>query len=85
MIAPVILFVVCVGIEWKVALVLLCCVPLIPVSIIGVSKYAKKIFAKYWGKYTSMGDHFLDSVQGLKDLKIFSADKMQHLKMNQTS
>lgn len=85
MIAPIILFVVCVGIEWKVALVLLCCVPLIPISIIGVSKYAKKIFAKYWGKYTSMGDHFLDSVQGLKDLKIFSADKMQHLKMNQTS
>lgn len=67
------------------AVVLLCCVPLIPVSIIAVSKYAKKIFAKYWGKYTSMGDSFLDSVQGLKELKIFKADEAQHTKMNETS
>ena len=71
MLAPIILFGVTVGIDWRVAVVLLCCVPLIPVSIIAVSKYAKKIFTKYWGKYTSMGDSFLDSVQGLKELKIF--------------
>ena len=61
---------------------LLACVPLIPVSIVAVSKYAKKIFAKYWGKYTSMGDSFLDSVQGLKELKIFKADAARHVKMN---
>ena len=61
---------------------LLACVPLIPVSIVAVSKYAKKIFAKYWGKYTSMGDAFLDSVQGLKELKIFKADAARHKKMN---
>ena len=59
--------------------------PLIPLSIIAVSKWAKKIFAKYWGKYTSMGDSFLDSVQGLKELKIFGADAAQHRKMNETS
>lgn len=69
--APVLLFLICVRLDWPTALVLLCCVPLIPVSIVAVSKYAKKIFAKYWGKYTSMGDGFLDSVQGLKELKIF--------------
>ena len=85
MLAPFILFGITVGIEWRVALVLLCCVPLIPVSIIAVSRYAKKIFAKYWGKYTSMGDSFLDSVQGLKELKIFKADEAQHKKMNETS
>ena len=56
-----------------------------PVSIIAVSKYAKKIFAKYWGKYTSMGDKFLDSVQGLKELKIFRADEAQHGKMNESA
>ena len=65
--------------------VLLACVPLIPVSIVAVSKYAKKIFAKYWDKYTSMGDSFLDNVQGLKELKIFGADGAQHIKMNKTS
>ncbi len=85
MLAPLLLFAITVGISWRVALVLLCCVPLIPLSIIAVSKWAKKIFAKYWGKYTSMGDSFLDSVQGLKELKIFGADAAQHCKMNETS
>lgn len=82
MIAPILLFCICVGIDWRTSLVLLACVPLIPVSIVAVSKYAKKIFAKYWGKYTSMGDAFLDSVQGLKELKIFKADAVRHQKMN---
>lgn len=84
MLAPLVLFGITVWIEWRVALVLLCCVPLIPVSIIAVSKYAKRIFAKYWGKYTSMGDAFLDSVQGLKELKIFNADAAQQERMNAT-
>ncbi|MCD2491561.1 ABC transporter ATP-binding protein/permease [Lacrimispora sp. NSJ-141] len=83
MIAPVILFAVCIFLDWRTSLVLLCCVPLIPVSIVAVSKYAKKIFAKYWGKYTSMGDGFLDSVQGLKELKIFRADEARNEKMNE--
>ncbi|MDE5990619.1 MAG: ABC transporter ATP-binding protein/permease [Clostridia bacterium] len=82
MIAPIILFIISVFIDWRTALVLLACVPIIPISIVAVSKYAKKIFAKYWGKYVSMGDGFLDSVQGLKELKIFSADKYYGEKMN---
>lgn len=85
MIAPFILFAICVGIDWRTSLVLLACVPLIPVSIVAVSKYAKKIFAKYWGKYTSMGDGFLDSVQGLKELKIFRADAARQIKMNENA
>ncbi len=82
MIAPVILFLVCVGIDWRTALVLLVCVPLIPMSIVAVSKYAKKIFAKYWGQYIAMGDGFLDAVQGLRELKIFRADEARNEKMN---
>ena len=62
MLAPIVLFLICVWIDWRTALVLIACVPLIPLSIVAVSKYAKKVFAKYWGKYTSMGDTFLDSV-----------------------
>ena len=82
MIAPLVLFLICLRLDWPTALVLLCCVPLIPVSIVAVSRYAKKIFAKYWGKYTSMGDGFLDSVQGLKELKIFQADEARNRQMN---
>lgn len=85
MIAPVVLFLICVRIDWRTSLVLIACVPLIPVSIVAVSRYAKKIFAKYWGKYTSMGDKFLDSVQGLKELKIFMADEKQHRKINESA
>lgn len=85
MLAPLVLFGITVWIDWPVAVTLLLCVPLIPVSIVAVSRYAKRIFAKYWGKYTSMGDAFLDSVQGLKELKIFKADAAQHIRMNETS
>lgn len=85
MLAPVILFLICVWIDVRTALVLIACVPLIPASIVAVSRYAKKIFAKYWGKYTSMGDKFLDSVQGLKELKIFQADEAQHAKINESA
>ena len=82
-IAPVILFIACVFVDWRTALVLIACVPLIPLSIVAVSKYAKRIFAKYWGKYTSMGDGFLDSVQGLRELKIFGADARYHERMDE--
>ncbi len=85
MLSPLILFCITVWIDFRVALVLLLCVPLIPISIVAVSRYAKRIFAKYWGKYTSMGDSFLDSVQGLKELKIFCADKARHEKMNESA
>ena len=85
MIAPVVLFLICVRIDWRTSLVLIACVPLIPVSIVAVSRYAKMIFAKYWGKYTSMGDKFLDSVQGLKELKIFMADEKQHQRINESA
>lgn len=78
LIAPLILFIITVFIDYKTALVLLACVPLIPLSIIGVSKYAKKIFAKYWNIYISMGDKFLDSIQGLSELKVLKADARQN-------
>lgn len=85
LIAPVVLFCISLFIEWKVALVLLGAVPLIPLSIMAVSKQAKKIFTKYWGKYISMGGDFLDSVQGLKELKIFQADEAQQIKINKSA
>ena len=65
-----------------VALIFLFFVPLIPVSIILVSKFAKRIFNKYWDKYLSMGDEFLDSIKGLKELKNFDTDKRQLNKLD---
>ncbi len=72
MIAPLLLFIVFVFIDYKVALVYLLCIPLIPLSIILVSKWAKKIFNKYWDIYLGLGDTFLDNVKGMRELQIFN-------------
>lgn len=85
MLSPLLLFGICVFVNWRVAAVLLACVPLIPVSIVAVSRFAKRIFARYWGKYTAMGDVFLDSVQGLKELKLFRADARRQAYMNENA
>ena len=85
LIAPLILFAVCFKFNYIFAIVMLVCVPIIPMSIVMVSKYAKKIFAKYWGIYTHMGDAFLDNMQGLKELKIYLADKRRHDEINSKS
>ena len=85
MLSPLLLFGICVFLNWRVAAVLLACVPLIPVSIVAVSRFAKRIFARYWGKYTAMGDVFLDSVQGLKELKLFRADARRQAYMNENA
>ena len=82
MMSPLLLFVLLMFISKPSAIILLCCVPLIPMSIIAVSKYAKKIFARYWGQYTKMGDAFLDDLSGMKDLKIYGADGHYHERMN---
>lgn len=59
MLAPITLFIVLSFVSVKAAIVLLICVPLIPISIMCVQKFAKKLLAKYWGQYTSLGDSFL--------------------------
>jgi ABC-type multidrug transport system fused ATPase/permease subunit len=64
------------------AIILLCCVPLIPMSIVAVQKFAKKLLAKYWGEYTTLGDSFLENIQGLTTLKIYQADGWKHEQMN---
>lgn len=82
MIAPLILFVVISFINFKIAIVLLICVPLIPVSIIAIQKFAKKLLGKYWGEYAGLADNFLENLQGLNTLKIYSADDFKHKQMN---
>ncbi len=85
MIAPIILFFITAWLDLTYSVILIGCVPLIPLSIIAVSKYAKKVFSKYWSQYTSMGDSFLDSVQGLKELKIFQYDEVQQKNINKSA
>ncbi|NLK77804.1 MAG: ABC transporter ATP-binding protein/permease [Clostridiales bacterium] len=85
MLAPITLFVIVGTMNLKVAVVLLVCVPLIPVSIVAVQKFAKKMLAKYWGTYTELGDSFLECLQGLTTLKIYQADERYAQKMDEES
>ncbi len=83
MIAPIVLFIILSPVSLKAAVVLFICVPLIPVSIMLVQKLAKNLLRRYWGKYTQLGDTFLENMQGLTTLKIYQADAEKHREMNE--
>ena len=82
MIAPIVLFCVLSTISVKSAVILLICVPLIPISIIAIVQIAKRILKKYWGSYSDLGEIFLEYVQGLTTLKIYKADEKKNEEMN---
>ena len=82
MLAPLTLFVVLCFVNVPAAIVLLICVPLIPVAIAAVQTWAKKLLSKYWGQYTALGDTFLENLQGLTTLKIYQADEFKNKEMN---
>ena len=82
MLAPLTLFMVLCFINIPAAIVLLVCVPLIPIAIAAVQTWAKKLLSKYWGQYTALGDTFLENLQGLTTLKIYQADEFKNKEMN---
>lgn len=81
-ISPIILFIILSTISVKASIVLILCVPLIPISIILIVKIAKKILKKYWGSYSDLGEVFLENLQGLTALKIYQADERKNKEMN---
>ncbi|MFR3729814.1 ABC transporter ATP-binding protein/permease [Lacrimispora sp.] len=82
LLAPLTLFAVLSFINWRASLILLICVPMIPITIMAVQKAAKRLLKKYWGIYTELGDSFLENLQGLTTLKIYQADGDKAVKMN---
>ncbi len=83
MLAPFTLFIILSFVNFPCAIVLLICVPLIPVAIAAVQTWAKKLLSKYWGQYTALGDTFLENLQGLTTLKIYQADDFKQQEMNE--
>ena len=83
LLAPITLFLVLAPINLKASIVLLICVPLIPLSIVAVQKLAKRLLNKYWNIYTGLGDSFLENLQGLTTLKIYQADHDKTVEMDQ--
>lgn len=85
MLAPITLFIILSFVNIKASLVLLVFVPLIPLSIVAVQKFAKKLLNKYWGIYTELGDSFLENLQGLTTLKIYQTDEKKAEEMDEES
>ena len=85
MLAPLTLFGFLSFVNFPSAIVLLVCVPMIPVTIILIQRWAKKLLSKYWGQYTALGDTFLENLQGLTTTKIYQADAFKHKEMNEQS
>ena len=85
MLAPLTLFAVLSFINFPSAILLLICVPMIPVTIILIQRWAKKLLSKYWSQYTALGDTFLENLQGLTTTKIYQADAFKHKEMNEQS
>ena len=77
LIAPLTLFIILCRVSLKASVILLICVPLIPISIVVVQKVAKKLLSNYWSIYTGLGDSFLENLQGLTTLKIYQADQQK--------
>ena len=85
MLAPLTLFVVLCFVNVPSAVVLLVCVPLIPITIVIIQKWAKKLLSRYWDQYSELGDTFLENLQGLTTSKIYRADEYKHQEMNKQS
>jgi len=85
MLAPLTLFAVLCFVNVPSAVVLLVCVPLIPITIVIIQKWAKKLLSRYWDQYSELGDTFLENLQGLTTSKIYGADEYKHQEMNEQS
>jgi ATP-binding cassette subfamily C protein len=87
LLAPIILFGVVFRFAHLAALTLLGFVPLIPLSIMAVARLAPKLTGRFWDSYENLGAYFLDSLQGLLTLKIYTCDgaRAQKLKANTES
>ena len=83
LLAPITLFFVISFISLKAAIIFILCVPLIPLSIIAIMKFAKRLLKNYWNNYSNLGETFLDNLQGLTTLKVFNIDEERHKKMNE--
>lgn len=83
LLAPLTLFIYLSFINVKSAIILFICVPLIPISIVLVQRWAKRLLSKYWGQYTALGDTFLENLQGLTTLKVYQSDQYKNEKMQE--
>ncbi|OJG66793.1 hypothetical protein RV09_GL003262 [Enterococcus moraviensis] len=77
--ASLLIFLSLVGFAWQPALILLVCMPLIPLVIMSVMKIAKRILSGYWNQYTDLGAKFHENLSGLSTLKAYDQDEIKQV------
>ncbi|MDR2665722.1 MAG: DUF454 family protein, partial [Oscillospiraceae bacterium] len=75
--APATLFFVILPIDPRPAAALLACAPIIPLLLVLIKRMAGRAMDRQWGSYVSLGDRFLENLQGLTTLKIYGADALR--------
>lgn len=75
LIGPLILFCLLSFLNFKIAIIMLLLIPLIPIAIMMVQKLAKKVVKTYWKSYTNLSEVFIDFLYGLTNLEVFNADE----------
>jgi ATP-binding cassette subfamily B protein len=80
-IAPVTLFIIIAPLDLRAALVLLVCAPLIPALLLMIGKMAGGMARRQLGSYITLGDRFLENIQGMTALKVYSADGARQAEM----
>ncbi|MDR2615750.1 MAG: ABC transporter ATP-binding protein/permease, partial [Oscillospiraceae bacterium] len=83
--APVTLFILLAPLDLRAALVLLVCAPLIPALLLMIGKMAGKMMRRQLGSYITLGDRFLENIQGMTALKVYSADGARQEEMARES
>ena len=81
--APLTLFALFLFIDVPAAVVLLVCVPLIPIAIVAIMKVARRVMGAYWDSYSDLGQTFYESISALTTLKLFQADEAKQLQMDE--
>ncbi len=84
-ISSIILFLSLVYFSFKIALILMIASLAIPLILQGIMSIVRNVQKKYWKKYATVGDMFLDSISGITSLKIFEADEKRAIEMDKSA
>ena len=77
MILPLAILLVVIPVDWMASVALLVTAPMIPLFMILIGSGAESRNQRQWKQLTRMSAHFLDVIQGLTTLKLFSASQRE--------
>ncbi len=84
-VVPIVIVITVFLIDWLSGLILLITGPLIPVFMSLIGMRARQQTQKQWATLRNLSSHFLDAVQGLRTLKLFTREHRKHAEIEHIS